>query len=167
MEKTAIFFGSSGGATESVAKQIARKIGNETEVFDVANTPVSETEKYRNLIFGTSTWGIGNLQDDWEIFLPELKKIKLNDKIIALFGLGDSESYCDSFVDAIGTIYDAIKDKECTIVGRVDTVGYSFDDSKAVYEGKFIGLPLDEDNESGITEERIDNWLKQILPEFK
>jgi flavodoxin I len=167
MERTAIFFGSSGGVTESVASKMADKIGNGVEVFNVANTPAGEAEKYQNLIFGTSTWGIGDLQDDWDIFLPELAKINLSGKTIALFGLGDCESYPDSFVDGIGTIYEGIKDKGCTIVGEVETDGYSFDDSKAVYEGKFIGLPLDEDNESNQTESRIDNWLKQILPQFR
>ena len=167
MEKTAIFFGSSGGVTESVAKQIAEKIGSEVDVFDVANTSVSEVEKYQNLILGTSTWGIGDLQDDWEGFLPDLAKTNLNDKTVALFGLGDGESYPDSFVDGIGTIYEEIKDKGCAIVGQVDTEGYNFDDSKAVYEGKFVGLPIDEDNESDQTESRINSWVEQLLPDFK
>lgn len=167
MEKIAIFFGSSGGTTESVAKQIAGKIGNEVDIYDVANTSATEAEKYQNLILGTSTWGVGDLQDDWESFLPDLTKTELKGKTIALFGVGDSQSYPDSFVDGIGTIYEELKDKGCTIIGQVDTEGYSFDDSKAVYEGKFVGLPLDEDNESDQTESRIDKWLQQLLPNFK
>ncbi len=167
MEKSAIFFGSNGGATESIANQIAKKIGNGIEVLNVANVDAADAEKYTNIILGTSTWGIGDLQDDWEGFLPNLIKIDLSGKTIALFGLGDASSYGDSFVDGIGTIYEEIKDKGCTLVGQVETDGYSFEDSKAVYDGKFIGLPLDEDNESDQTESRIDNWLEQIIPLFK
>lgn len=164
MEKTAVFFGSSGGATKSVAKRIASILGNDTAIFDVATANATETENYQNLIFGTSTWGIGDLQDDWEGFLPNLAKVNLSGKTIAIFGLGDSGSYPDSFVDGIGQIYEGIKDKGCLIVGQVETAGYTFDDSKAVYNGKFIGLPIDEDNESNQTESRINKWLEQVLP---
>ena len=167
MEKSVIFYGSNGGTTEAIANQIAGKIGNGIEVINVANAAAVDVEKYTNIILGTSTWGIGDLQDDWENFLPNLAKVDLSGKIIALFGLGDACSYGDSFVDAIGTIYEEIKDKGCTLVGQVETNGYSFDDSKAVYDGKFVGLPLDEENESDQTESRIDNWLEQIIPLFK
>ena len=167
MEKSAILFGSNGGATEGVAKQIAEKIGNDIELLDVANVSATDAEKYTNLILGTSTWGIGDLQDDWEGFLPGLAKTDLSGKTIALFGLGDCSSYPDSFVDGIGTIYEEIKEKGCMIVGQVETDGYTFDDSKAVYDGKFVGLPIDEDNESDKTENRIDSWLELVLPNLK
>jgi flavodoxin I len=167
MEKSAIFYGSNGGTTEIVAKKIAQKIGNGIEVFDVANVAAVDVEKYTNIILGTSTWGAGDLQDDWEGFLPDLAKVSLSGKIIALFGLGDSDSYSDSFVDGLGSVYEEIQDKGGVIVGQVDTDGYNFDDSKAVYNGKFVGLPLDEDNESDQTESRIDAWLQLVIPQFK
>lgn len=167
MEKTAILIGTTTGNTESVANQIAEKIGNGVEVFNVADISASDAEQYTNLILGTSTWGIGDLQDDWEGFLPDFVSIDLSGKTVALFGLGDSGSYPDSFVDGIGTIYEEVKDKGCTVVGTVETTGYSFDDSKAVYDGKFIGLPIDEDGESHLTEKRVDDWLGQLLPSLK
>lgn len=160
MSNTAVFFGSTTGNTESVAKIIAEKVN--ADVFDVSKNPTEKLSTYNNLIFGASTWGVGDLQDDWETFITELENANLNDKIIALFGLGDSQSYPDSFVDAIGTIFESIKGKGCKIVGGVDTEGYSFDDSKAVYDGKFVGLPLDEDNESDQSDERINKWIEQI-----
>jgi len=167
MEKSAIFYGSNGGATETVAKKIAKRITNGIEVLDVADVAAVDVTKYTNIIFGTSTWGVGDLQDDWEGFLPDLAKIDLSDKTIAIFGLGDSDSYPDSFVDGMGTIYEGIKDRGGRIVGQVEPDGYKFDDSKAVYNGKFVGLPLDEDNESDQTDKRIEAWLQLILPEFK
>ena len=167
MEKSAIFYGSNGGATETIAIQLAGKIGNGIEVLNVADVAASDAEKYTNIIFGTSTWGFGDLQDDWEGFLPDLAKLDLSGKTIALFGLGDASSYGDSFVDGMGTIYEELKNKGCTIVGHVETDGYSFDDSKAVFDGKFVGLPLDEDNESDQTDSRIDSWLEKITPQFK
>ena len=135
-------------------------------VFHLSEFPVSKLAGYKNLIFGVSTWGIGDLQEDWNIFFPELSKADLKGKTIALFGLGDAESYPDTFVDGMGTIYEIIKDKGCTIIGQVDAADYNFEDSKAVYEGSFIGLPLDEDNESNLTDSRIEKWLTKIIAQL-
>ena len=64
-------------------------------------------------------------------------------------------------------LYDAVKDSGAKIVGAVSTDGYTFDDSESVVNGKFVGLALDEENESDKTDERIDNWVKAISPELK
>lgn len=164
MKKAAIFYGSSTGNTESVAKQMAKLLN--ADVFDVADNPVEELKNYDNLIFGTSTWGIGDLQDDWDSFLPELANTDLNGKVCAIFGLGDGASYADSFVDGIYTIYQVIENKGCKIVGFVDTAGYDYEASTADINGKFVGLPLDEDNESNMTDERIDKWVEQLKSEM-
>ncbi len=166
MKKIALLYGSNGGTTQQIAKKIAVGLDQNVDLFDIANTKSSIINNYDYLILGTSTWGIGDLQDDWEDFLPELIKTDLNGKTIALFGLGDSESYSDSFVDAMGIIYEEIKDKGCTIIGTVETTNYTFDESKAVVNDLFIGLPIDEDNESELSEERISLWLKAIKPHF-
>jgi hypothetical protein len=44
------------------------------------------------------------------------------------------------------------------------TDGYTFDDSEAVVDGKFIGLPLDDVNEDDKTDSRIDAWIAEISP---
>jgi flavodoxin I len=160
MKKTGVFYGSSTGNTESIAKIIANKL--DADLYNVSNKPVQEILQHQNLILGTSTWGLGDLQDDWDSFLPQLAKTDLTGKNIALFGLGDSGSYSDSFVDGMGIIHETIKDKGCKIIGLVDAGEYSYDNSKAVCDGKFIGLPLDEDNESNLTGTRINNWLTEI-----
>lgn len=51
-------------------------------------------------------------------------------------------------------------------VGYVDTNEYDFDESQGIYKGKFIGLPIDEDFEAHLTDERIRKWLDKILPQF-
>ncbi len=165
MKKTVILFGSTTGNTESVAQEISKKIEN-SEVFSVSSFSFADLSKYDNIILGTSTWGIGDLQDDWESALSKFSSEDLSNKTVAFFGLGDCESYPDSFVDGIGIIYEEIKDKVGTVIGQVETESYSFDDSKAVFDGKFIGLPLDEDNESDLTGSRIDNWIGEILPQL-
>ena len=45
---------------------------------------------------------------------------------------------------------------------QVSTDGYTFDDSEAVVDGKFVGLALDDVNEDDKTDERIDAWIDSI-----
>ena len=40
--------------------------------------------------------------------------------------------------------------------------GYTYDDSKSVIDGKFCGLAIDEDNESELTDQRLQAWVQQI-----
>ncbi|MCT4588326.1 MAG: flavodoxin [Carboxylicivirga sp.] len=166
MRKTAILYGSSTGNTESVAQTIEEKLGNGVSKINVDGLSITDLNDYENLIIGVSTWGIGDLQDDWEGFLPDFVKADLNNKTIAFFGLGDCESYSDSFVDAMGIIYDKIKDSGCKVIGQIDTEDYSYDASVSEIDGKLIGLAIDEDNESDKTEERIDRWLEQIMSQL-
>ncbi|MGC3977699.1 MAG: flavodoxin [Paludibacteraceae bacterium] len=166
MKSLAIIYGSTGDNTKNVAKKIAEKITG-ADLLDVASITKADVEKYDNLIIGSSTWGLGDLQDDWDGFLPELKKADLTGKTISLFGLGDSSSYSDTYVDAMGIIFETIKDKGCNIIGSVSTAGYSFDSSRADNGGQFVGLALDEDNEFNKTDDRISEWVKDILPRFQ
>lgn len=165
MKEVGIFFGTSTGNTEKIAVTISKRF--DSDLFDVSRNPIQEISKYENLIFGTSTWGLGDLQDDWDIFLNEVKKTDLTGKTIALYGLGDSGSYPDTFVDGMGLIYNAIKGKGCKIVGQVDTSDYTFDGSTAVSGDLFVGLALDEDNETKLTSARLNNWLTILEKEFK
>ncbi|MFV0505174.1 MAG: flavodoxin [Bacteroidales bacterium] len=160
MKKIGVFYGTSTGNTENVAELIAKGMGATT--YDVADSPIGAVAECEVLILGTSTLGIGDLQDDWDDFLPKLKDADLDGKTVALFGLGDADSYPDSFVDGMGIIYNVLKDKGCTIVGAVDTEGYDYDESIAEVDGQFVGLVIDEDNESDKTNARIDSWIELI-----
>ena len=162
MKKTAIFFGSTMGTTETAAEQIASALGV-TDVFNVSDTDASKVEEYEAVIFGSSTWGAGDLQDDWYDFLDALANCNLDGKSVAFFGLGDSSSYSDTFCDAVGTIYQGIQDKGCNFIGSVPTDGYCYDASTAeVNQGEFVGLLLDDTNESDLSEERINNWASDL-----
>ncbi|MDR2084489.1 MAG: flavodoxin [Bacteroidales bacterium] len=168
MKKIAIIYGSSTGNTETIALNIAEKLsGEDIKLIEVSKLKASDLDEFSNLILGTSTWGLGELQDDWDVAISLLEKSNLNGKVIALYGLGDASSYSDTFVDGMGIIYDTIKDKGCNVIGETSTDGYQFDSSKAVVDGKFIGLALDEDTESNLTGARLDKWIANILPLFK
>jgi len=167
MATIGVFYGSSTGNSEKVAEKIVQAFGADNAVsINVEDADSKDLKKFKYLVLGTSTWGIGDMQDDWEEFIEIVEKSALKQKKIALFGLGDQEVYADSFVDGMAKIYNRLKDKS-TIVGAWPTKGYFFDDSDAVVDDKFVGLPLDEDNQISLTDERISKWVEQLKKEFK
>lgn len=44
---------------------------------------------------------------------------------------------------------------------------YTFDSSKSVRDGKFLGLALDYDNEDDKAEQQIESWAKQLRAEME
>lgn len=158
MKKTVVVFGSSTGTCETIANTIGEKLG--AEVINVTDFSADTVAENDNLILGTSTWGAGELQDDWYDGINVLKGADLAGKTVALFGCGDSESYGDTFCGALKEIFDACEG--ANILPGVSTDGYTFDDSDAVVDGQFVGLALDDVNEDDQTEGRIDAWLENI-----
>lgn len=163
MKKTGIFYGSTTGTTESVARLIADKLGiAPADIHEVTQLDTALAESYDALILGTSTWGDGELQDDWYDGLKVLQGAHLSGKIVALFGCGDSESYSDTFCDAMGLLYEGLKDSGCTFVGAVDDSDYTYSASVAATDGLFVGLALDDVNESDRTDDRVSAWAAQL-----
>lgn len=173
MSKIGLFYGPEGGNVERVAKLIVEKIGiDKIEIHKIKDIEADVLAQYSNIIMGISTmgkhtWSSNNTGNDWDVFFPKLSGLDLKGKKIALFGLGDHIAYADFFVDSLGDLAESITATGADIVGEVSEEGYEFNESRAFKNGKFVGLPLDEDFEDDMTEERVDNWLKLILPEFK
>ena len=85
-----IFFGSTTGTTEELAGKIAERLNvAASDVHNVGETQADAVAPYDVLLLGTSTWGDGELQDDWYDFLDALKKQDLSGKKVGLFGCGD------------------------------------------------------------------------------
>ena len=63
MKTTIVIYGSSTGSCQSIAETIASKLG--VEAVDVANIDDATITSHENLLLGTSTWGAGEMQDDW------------------------------------------------------------------------------------------------------
>lgn len=165
MKRTGIFYGSTTGTTQSIAETLAGKLGIAScDVHDVSALTDEMIHKYDVLLMGTSTWGEGEVQDDWYLGLKKLKSIDLKGKVIALFGCGDAESYPDTFCDGIGVIYEDLHGLNCEFVGFVPDDDYHYISSIAVKNHYFVGLAIDEVNESHKTDERIDKWVEKIKP---
>lgn len=163
MKKTVIIYGTSTGTCEDLAGRIGAKLGVDN-IINVTNLDENVIADNDNLILGTSTWGAGEMQDDWYDGIKTIKSANLSNKTVALFGCGDSGSYPDTFVGGMAEIYNAVKTAGANVIGAVSTEGYTFDDSESVVDGKFVGLALDEVNEDDKTDERIDAWVAEIQP---
>jgi flavodoxin I len=161
MAKIVVVFGSTTGNTEEAATKIQELLDG-ADLKAVSSLSPADLEDYDVVIMGSSTWGLGDLQDDWEAALPQLSAVDMTGKKMAFFGTGDQSSFSDSFSDAMGTIYEAFKNSGATLIGSWPTDGYDYSESKAVMDGSFVGLPLDFNNQPELTDERISEWVAMI-----
>ncbi len=176
MSRIGLFFGTDTGKTRKVAKMIKKLFDDETmaKPLNVNRAVAEEFSSYDYLILGTPTLGEGLLpglsadceNESWEEFLPQLEAMSFEGKTIAIYGLGDQVGYGEEFVDAMIEIYDFFSERGAKIVGAWPTEGYEFDHSEAIVDDMFVGLALDLDNQSNLTEERLNAWLKSIAADF-
>ena len=157
-----IFVGSDNGTTTGVCEKLAAKLGGATLV-DVGSASAEDVAKYDKIVLASSTWGDGELQSDWESFAETLSGTSFGGKTVALLGLGDADSYSETFCDALYHLKNVAKDAK--IVGATSTNGYEFESSKGADGGKFFGLAIDEVNQDDKTDERLDAWVAQIKSE--
>ena len=159
MADVKVIFGSTTGNTENAANMIAAELGGKAiNVTDAAAADFAVDL----LVLGSSTWGLGELQDDWLDGFETLEDLDLKGKKVALFGEGDQTGFGDTYLDAVGTIYEKVVELGARVIGHWSTDGYEHTASTAEVDGFFVGLALDEDNESDLTEERIKMWCVQL-----
>ena len=111
MADAVIVYGSTTGNTEQLAGYIAdgmKEAGASVTVRNVTDMDADGLLKYDILVLGSSTWGEGELQDDFISFYDEMEGVSLDGKKAAAFGPGDS-SY-DMFCEAVNLIENRLKE---------------------------------------------------------
>ncbi len=167
--KIAIYYGSTTGNTERVAKQIQNELAGKgnVDLYDVADLNDAQAMlDYDLLLWGASTWDDGQLQYDWEDFVERMGEIDLTNKTVAIFGLGDQHGYAEEFVDAIKILHDKAEALGANLTGYWPDDGYDYKASQAVTAGRFYGLAIDEDNQPHLTSQRVTQWCQQLRQEF-
>jgi len=166
-EAVGIFFATQTGNTEAVATTIGEQAG--VEAGDVGEIEVGDLADYEGLIVGCPTWNTGADEyrsgTAWDDILDDIKGLDLKGKPVAIFGCGDSGSYGENFCDGIEELHETFKASGAKMVGYVDASNYEHEESKSVRGDKFLGLPLDQDNEEDQTEDRVKAWITQIKSE--
>ena len=171
--KIGLFYGSTTCYTEMAAEKIQAAI-NEflaaevVSIHNIKDEPLSNSEAFDFIIYGISTWDFGELQEDWESHWDDISKLQLSDKIVALYGMGDQLGYSEWFQDALGMLHDAVVEVGAKVIGFWPNQGYDFIGSKALTEdgSHFVGLALDDEGQYDRTDERIAQWVEQIISEW-
>ncbi len=167
MASIGIFYGSTQGRTKVVAARLQALLGEEqAALYDVASASAEDLARHPYLIFGTSTYSYGDIQEDWRRFLGVLDEVDFSGKKIALFGVGDQERFPNTFVNGVGRIYRELMEQGAVVVGGWPAEGYVVKSSTAIRDGRFIGLALDEDTQPELTESRLAAWVEGLRREF-
>lgn len=167
MGKTGLFYSFNSKKTAKIAGIIYNAFsGDNVQQVDVDEVKKEQFLEYDNLILGVPTWFDGELPNYWDELLPALEEIDFSQKRIAVFGLGDQKGYPENFCDAIGIMTDFFEERGAMIVGKFPLTDYTFEGSKAVRNGQFMGLPIDQENQARMTNGRIEKWVAGLKNEF-
>ena len=165
--KFTIVYASATGHTEDIAERLDQLLpDSELKELDELQS-VQDMENCEALICCTPTWNTGSdvkrSGTSWDEHIEAIPTLDCSGKPVAIVGLGDSAAFSKFFCDAMEELYTAFKKAGGNLIGHVSGDGYIFDDSKSMIDGMFCGLPIDEDNESEKTQERLESWCKQLL----
>ena len=176
MKKIGLFYWPKGGNVEKAALAIkARFNDDEIDMIDLGQLTTEKVAQYDNLIFGCSTVGADHWEDatndnKWYVMFHDLeeKNVDFNKKKTALFGLGDQINYPHNFVDGLERVHDFIKKHNVDFVGQWKNDGsFEFQESAALHDGYFRGLPLDLDHQEEMLDSRVNAWVEELNKEFK
>jgi flavodoxin I len=170
MKTLGIIYWPKKGSVELNAKRIHREWGEDTaDLISLRDIEPEGLLDYSYLIFGCSTVGADSWRDaytgnPWNTFLLKMNRssIDLRGRKVALFGLGDQILYPDHYVDEMARISSELKAHGAVIVGLWPADGYEHTDSKALKDGYFLGLALDEHNQANLSMERIHTWIGEL-----
>ena len=164
-----IVYASATGHTEDIAERLNTLLPD-SELKDLDRIDFTkELEEAEALICCTPTWNTGSdvkrSGTTWDEHIENIPQLALKDKPIAIVGLGDSAAFSKYFCDAMEELYKSFESAGGRMIGHVSVEQYIFDESKSVINGMFCGLPIDEDNESEKTDDRLQAWSKKLLEE--
>lgn len=167
MSKIGIFYSFNSQKTKVIGEKIITMFGeNEIEPVNAETVTEEEFLKYDKLILGVPTWFDGELPNYWDEFVPAIEDMDLKGKKIAIYGLADQKGYPENFGDAVGLMANLLRNCGAEIVGDTSTEGYTFESSRALQNGRFTGLILDQENQARLTNNRLDMWIKQVKESF-
>jgi len=167
MSNTAIIYSYHTQKSKKVAEKIIDAFGK-TKIDSINAEEIEKEilEKYDYFILSAPTWFDGELPNYWDEFVPDLEEMDLKNKKFAIFGLGDQKGYSENFCDAMGILAGIIEDCGGNLVGQVPLDGYTFEYSRAVKNNQFVGLPIDQENQARMTNDRVKKWVAQVKKEF-
>lgn len=119
MPKIKIVYGTVGGNTELVCERVAevlRKKGHAVEILKAKLADPADLGAWDLLILACPTYGIGELEDSFEVFMGKLGAVNLKNKKCAVIGLGDPKYDQDYHLESAKIIMDFLKKKEAKVL---------------------------------------------------
>ena len=164
-----LFYGTQTGTTDEVAERIQAALSEHIdEVKCIMSVQPDEFQEPEFLVLGGSTWGDGELTDDWAYFYPQLDTIDFSGKTVALFSLGDQHGYGYNFVSAMKILYDKVKERGARVIAdRVPIEHFEYEHSESVIDDHLIGLAVDEVNQPELTDQRIEQWAALVKEQLQ
>ena len=141
--KAIVIYGSNTGNTEALSAEVAKGLRNggmEVTVMDVRKAAANKLADFELIVLGCSTWGDGELQDDFVEFYNAMSKEYFEGKKTAVFGPGDSESYPDFFCEAVVMIEKKLR--ECNAEVVAESLKIDGDIEPALEEAQSWGLGI-------------------------
>ncbi len=166
MKKTGLFYSFNTHKTAQVAKKIKELWDGDIDEINVEKATDDQLMGYDNYILGVPTWFDGELPNYWDELVPAIEDMKFKGKTFAIFGNGDQKGYPENFGDGVGIMAELIEQQGGKVVGYTETDDYEFESSKALKDGKFVGLILDFENQSRKNNSRIKKWVEQIASQM-
>lgn len=119
MIQVLILYASSTGNTEQIACLLQQNINQKEFNITMKSIEFEEMESdllthYDGILFGTYTYDDGDLPFETEIFCDSLRNIDLKNKVVGVFGSGDT-SYI-SFCEAVDLMKEEFQDSNATVV---------------------------------------------------
>jgi len=115
--KVAILYGSTTGTTETIANILQNTLsGHEVTLMNVKSVDESVLKASDTVLLGSSTWGYGELQDDFADYIDQMTQEVYRDKPVAVFGAGDAVGFADVFCEAVEIISNKLDELGAKIV---------------------------------------------------
>ncbi len=170
MKKIGLFYNFNTNKTSRIANKI-KEVFEQQGKYEIIPVNVDEnlTEEqfmqFDHMLLGAATWMDGELPYYWDEFVPAMEDLDMKGKNIAIFGLGNQVNGTENFQDAMGLLGFLLEKRGAKLFGLTSTDGYTFEKSFGVKDNKFIGLSIDLENQAGLSNERIEAWVKQLIEE--
>jgi MioC protein len=118
MSSVLIIFGSTGGNTELVTDKVSSVLGDEGHKIKVERAEKidpKEIKGYKNIVFASSTYGHGLLQDHMKKLFKK-SDFDLENKKCAVIGLGDNKYNTEYVIESANILEDKIKERNGELI---------------------------------------------------
>jgi flavodoxin I len=119
MSKVKIVYGTGGGNTEIVCERVKEILENKKHKVELLKAKVTEPEDLGDfdlLILASPTYGHGQLEKYFGLFLRKMDKYDFKGKTCGVIGLGDPKYDDDYHIESAKVITHFLRDREADIL---------------------------------------------------